>query len=77
LHGDDKGVGRAQNVKGEQIEGWGAVEDDEIEAGENRIECVAQAKGTVFGAGELNIGAGKVLGAGQEPEEADLGGKND
>ena len=66
-----------QDVEGEQVECRRAIEDDQVEAGLDGAECVAQAEGAVAGCGQLDVGAGKVLGAGQQGEGLDLGGQND
>ena len=40
------------------------------------LQGAAQAEGAVFRAGQLNVGAGQVLRAGQQPEQIDLRGQN-
>lgn len=42
LDGDDDGVGGDQGVDGEEIEGWGAIEDDEVVLGLQGVQCVPE-----------------------------------
>ena len=77
LHGDDEGFSGGEDVKGEQVQRWGAVENDEIESAADGFQGIAQADGAVFGIGELDVGAGEVVGSGDEREIFELGGQDD
>jgi hypothetical protein len=77
LHGDDEGVGGHQDIEGEEVECGRAVKDNQVEVILDGLEGMAEAKRAIRGASQLDIGAGKVLGAWKEPEQIDFGGQND
>jgi len=65
------------SIESEQIESWGAIENQEVESRLDRRQGAAQAQRAVLCCGQLDVGAGQVLRAGQEPQQVDLGGQDD
>ena len=76
LHGDEQGVGGDQGVEGEEVERGRAVEEDEGVVVAGGLEGFAEAVFAAFDADQLDVGADHVLGAGDEGEFGDLGGKD-
>jgi hypothetical protein len=75
LHGDEKTVGGDEGVEGEEIEGWGAVEEDEGVIGPEGGEGLAEFELAAFEGDELDGGADEVFAAGNELEVVDFGGE--
>ena len=49
LHGDDEGVGCGEDVEGEEVEGRGAIEDDEVILVLDGLRGLAEAESAVVG----------------------------
>ena len=77
LHGHDQRVGRSQYVEGEQVQRRRTVQNHQVVFCLNRRQRAAQTKCAIIGRGQLDVGAGQVLGAGQQREPIDLRGQDD
>ncbi len=75
LHGDEEAVGGDEGVEGEEIEGRGAVEEDEGVVGADGSEGLAELEFAAFEGDELDGGADEVFAAGDELEVVDFGGE--
>ena len=77
LHGDEEGVGGYEGVEGEEVEGGGAIEEDEGIFGANWLECFAEAGFAAFDGDELEVRPDHVAGSGDEGEVCDFRGEDD
>jgi hypothetical protein len=77
LHGDEETVGGDEGVEGEEVEGGGAVEEDEGVVVADGGEGVAEAILAAVLADELDVGADEVFAARDEGEIGDFGGNDD
>jgi hypothetical protein len=70
LHGDEDAVGGAEGVHGEDAEGGGAVDEDEVVAvfGGEGFDGHGQALEIVVGAGDVDFGPGEIDFGGDEVE---------
>jgi hypothetical protein len=75
LHGDEETVGGYQGIEGEEVEGWGTVEDDEGIVGADGRDGFAELVLAAVDGDELDGGADEVFAAGDELESGDFGGK--
>jgi hypothetical protein len=74
LDGDQDGVGGEEGVQGEEIEGWGAIDQDEVVIVANRGDAFAEAEFARLEADQLDVGAYEVLIGGDEAEAFAVGG---
>jgi hypothetical protein len=77
LHGDKESVGGYEGVEGEEVEGRGAVEEDEGVIGADRFESVAEAVFAPVLGYELEVGSDEIFAARDEGEVIDFGGDDD
>src|SRR5665213_1107152 len=61
LHRNNESLRGRQNVEREQVERRRAIQNDEIEAVPDWLQCATKAKRTILGAGQLNIRSGQIL----------------
>ncbi len=73
LDGDENGVGSDERVEGEEIEGWGAVEDDIAKLVVNRLKLFREQVFTMVVVDKLNRRSNHVAVGGDEVKALDGG----
>jgi hypothetical protein len=76
LQRDDQRLRRGQDIEGEQIQGWRAIQKDQIEVALNWLNGPPQSQRPVLCSGQLNIRARQVLRAREQPQPIHLRRKN-
>jgi len=75
LHGDEEAVGGDESIESEEVEGWGAVEEDEGIVAADGSKGFAELEFAAFEGDEFDGGANEVFAAGDELKVGDFGGE--
>ena len=74
LDGDEDGIGGDQGVEGEEVEGRGAIDQDEVVVVADFGEAFAEAELAVGEVDQFEVGADQVLVGGDDVETFEIGG---